>query len=129
MLMLIFVLFILLFMIFVYLLCGWCAHEDMLCILQTLLFHLNNSQLQIILRLDAVCLPGHQGHHHPPDPGPAPAAVHHHSQLQEQVQDQESHCKQDQLLLHIFRDAKIFKPLLTKKLHNTIVDDNHQGLW
>ena len=121
MLMLIFVLFILLFMIFVYLLCGWCAHEDMLCILQTLLFHLNNSQLQIILRLDAVCLPGHQGHHHPPDPGPAPAAVHHHPQLQEEVEDQESHRKPDNLLLHTLGDAEIFKPVLIEKLPNTNV--------
>ena len=107
--------------IFLYLLCDRC--------LLTLLLHLNISELQIVHRLDAVTLPLDQGDHPPPEPGPAPAAVHHHPQLQEQVQDQDGHRKQDQLLLHILRDAKIFKSLLTEKLHNTIVDDNYQGLW
>ena len=111
-----------------YLLCGWCG-GDMFCNLPSLLLHMNISELQTVHRLDAVALPPHEGDHPPPEPGPAPAAVHHHPQLQEQVQDQESHRKQDQLLLHILRDAKIFKSLLTEKLHNTIVDDNYQGLW
>ena len=108
-------------MIFVYLLCDRCRLTLLLC--------LNISELQIVHGLDGVAVPLHEGHHPPPEPGPAPAGVHHHPQLQEQVQDQESHRKQDQLLLHIFGDAKIFKSLLTEKLHNTIVDDNYQGLW
>ena len=102
-----------------YLLVGWYEATDMLWIL------LNIPELQIVHGLDAVALPLDQGDHPPPEPGPAPAAVHHHPQLQEQVQDQESHRKPDNLPLHIFRDAKIFKPLLTEKLHNTIVEDNY----
>ena len=99
-----------------------------LCIFPTVLLHLNTSKLQIVHRLDAVCLPRQEGHHPPPEPGPAPAAVHHHPQLQEQVQDQESHRKPDNLLLHVLRDANIFKPGLTEKLPNANVEDNNQGL-
>ena len=108
-------------MIFVYLLCDRC--------LLTLLLRLNIPELQIVHRLDGVTLPRQEGHHPPPEPGPAPAAVHHHPQLQEQVQDQESHCKPDNPLLHILGDAEIFKPLLTEELPNTIVEGNYHGLW
>ena len=109
--------------------CVCCACVYLLfCILPSLLLHLNTSKLQIVLRVDAVRLPRQEGHHPPPEPGPAPAAVHHHPQLQEQVQDQESHRKPDNLLLHILRDANIFKPVLTEKLPNANVEDNNQGL-
>ena len=106
--------------IFLYLLCDRC--------LLTLLLRLNIPELQTVHRLDGVTLPRQEGHHPPPEPGPAPAAVHHHPQLQEQVQDQESHRKPDNLLLHVLRDANIFKPGLTEKLPNANVEDNNQGL-
>ena len=108
-----------LYLLFVYLVCGWC--EDLLCILPSLLLPLNTPKLQTVDRLDGVGPPLPQGHHHPPHPGPAPAAVHHHPQLQEEVEDQESHRKPDNLLLHTLGDAEIFKPVLIEKLPNTNV--------
>ena len=90
-----------LYLLFVYLVCGWC--EDLLCILRSLLLPLNLPQLRIVHGLDGVGPPLHQGHHHPPHPGPAPPAVPHYPQLQEEVQQQQGDL--GIVLLHILRDA------------------------